>query len=69
LQLELEGDIGPGDYALAYRPQSLPNADELEVAATTTSGSTIFEFSGTLERRSILDADGVRAWRPNDAGV
>jgi hypothetical protein len=67
LQIELAGNIGPGAYALAYRPQSLPNDDELTVDATTTAGATIFEFSGSLERRSVLDADGVQAWRPADA--
>jgi len=63
LELELSGDLSPGAYELVYRPQPLPNPDTLIVAATTSSGETIFDFDGTLERRSVLSANGTRAWR------
>jgi hypothetical protein len=61
--LQLSGNIGPGGYQLAYRPQSLPNPDVLTVDATNSSGGQIFTFDGELERRSVLSADGVSAWR------
>ena len=63
LEMELSGDLGPGGYRLVYRPQPLPNPDELIVAATESDGSSILSFEGTLERRSVLDASGVEAWR------
>ena len=63
MELELSGDIGRGAYQLLYRPQPLPNPDTLIVDAQTTGGDEIFEFDGTLERRSVLSADGVEAWR------
>ncbi len=63
LELDLAGNVGPGGYQLVYRPQSLPNHDELRLSATTTGGSSIFEYEGDLERRSVLSADGVEAWR------
>jgi hypothetical protein len=63
MELELSGDIGRGPYQLLYRPQPLPNPETLTVDARTTGGDEIFEFEGTLERRSVLDADGVNAWR------
>lgn len=64
LELELAGNVGPGDYQLAFRPQALPNQDQLSFGATTTGGDDIFEFDGELERRSVLSASGVEAWRP-----
>jgi hypothetical protein len=63
LEMELSGDLGPGGYQLVYRPQPLPNPDELIVEATKPDGSSILSFEGTLERRSVLDASGVEAWR------
>jgi hypothetical protein len=63
VELELSGDIGRGGYQLLYRPQPLPNPDTLTVDARTTGGDEIFEFEGTLERRSVLTGDGVSAWR------
>ncbi len=63
MELELSGDIGRGAYQLLYRPQPLPNPDTLIVDAQTSGGDEIFEFEGTLERRSVLSADGVTAWR------
>jgi hypothetical protein len=63
MELELSGDLGRGAYQLLYRPQPLPNPDTLVVDALTTGGDEIFEFEGTLERRSVLAADGVNAWR------
>ncbi len=63
VELELAGDLGAGDYELVYRPQPLPNPDTLVVDARTSGGSQIFAYDGVLERRSVLSADGVRAWR------
>ncbi len=63
VEFELAGDIGRGAYQLLYRPQPLPNPDTLIVDARTSGGDQIFEFDGTLERRSVLSADGVSAWR------
>lgn len=63
IEIELSGDIGPGGYELVYRPQPLPHPDTLIVDAKTSGGNTIFTYEGTLERRSVLTADGVRAWR------
>ena len=63
VEFELSGNLGRGAYQLAYRPQPLPNPDTLIVDARTTGGDQIMEFDGVLERRSVLSADGVRAWR------
>ena len=63
MEYELSGQLDAGDYELFYRPQPLPNPDTLVVEARTTGGGTIFEFDGVLERRSVLSADGVNAWR------
>jgi hypothetical protein len=63
MELDLSGDLGRGAYQLLYRPQPLPNPDTLIVDAQTPGGDEIFEFEGTLERRSVLSADGVNAWR------
>jgi hypothetical protein len=61
--LELEGNLGAGDYELVFRPQPLPTPDTLVVDARTSGGDQIFEHDGVVERRSVLSADGVRAWR------
>ena len=63
VELDLSGNVGPGSYELVYKPQPLPNPDTLIVDARTTDGDQIFEHDGVLERRSVLSADGVRAWR------
>jgi len=63
LGLELSGNIGRGGYALVYRPQPLPRPDTLIVDAKTSGGSTIFSYEGQLERRSVLTAQGIDAWR------
>ena len=63
LELELSGNVGPGPYQLAYRPQALPNNDQLSINATTSGGNEIFSFEGELQRRSLLSASGVTAWR------
>lgn len=64
LELQLEGNIGPGAYHLVYRPQPLPNVDRLDLQARRTDGRTIFDFEGELPRRTILSADIIEAWRP-----
>lgn len=63
LEYALQGDVGPGEYELVYRPQPLPNPDRLVVEATTTSGNPLFRYDGFVERRSVISADGVEAWR------
>jgi hypothetical protein len=63
LDYELSGSVGRGEYRLVYRPQPLPNPDHLVVAAATTSGEPLFGYDGPLERRSVISADGVEAWR------
>ncbi len=63
LEFELAGNVGPGAYRLVYRPQGLPRDDALALSATTTGGDTIFDFEGGLERRTVLDAEGIEAWR------
>jgi hypothetical protein len=63
LELDMVGNIGPGVYRLVYRPQPLPNVDDLELEATTTDGRSIFDYEGQLERRTIISADIIEAWR------
>lgn len=63
LELQMSGNIQPGAYELVYRPQPLPNPDTLIVDARASGGDTIFNYEGTLERRSVLSAEGVNAWR------
>ncbi len=63
LELDLVGNIGPGAYRLVYRPQPLPNVDDLHLVARKTDGRSIFDYEGQLERRTILSADIIEAWR------
>ncbi|MDX2379950.1 MAG: DUF4012 domain-containing protein [Acidimicrobiia bacterium] len=63
LEYELSGGIGRGEYRLAYRPQPLPRPDRLIIDATTTAGDLLFDYDGTIERRSVISSDGVEAWR------
>ena len=63
LELSLSGILGPGDYQLFYRPQPLPNPDQVTLEATTTGGNTIFRYEGQLERRTVVNASGVSAYR------
>jgi hypothetical protein len=63
VEYELAGDLGPGPYELVYRPQPLPTPETLVVDARTTAGEQLFAYDDVIERRSVLAADGVRAWR------
>jgi hypothetical protein len=63
IEMELEGDLGAAPYQLVYRPQALPNLDQLSFEAETTRGDTIFTFDGELERRSVINTLGIDAWR------
>jgi len=63
LELSLSGTLGAGDYQLFYRPQPLPNPDQVTLEATTTGGNTIFRYEGQLERRTVVNASGVSAYR------
>lgn len=62
IEVELAGQIAPGPYELMLRPQPLPNPDRLEIVAVA-DGSTVFRHEGEILRRSVLSADGIRAWR------
>jgi hypothetical protein len=35
----------------------------VSIHATTSGGNEIFTFEGELQRRSLLSASGVTAWR------
>jgi len=63
VELELQGNIGPGDYALVYRPQPMPRVDRLTVEATTPDGAEVLTFEGRPARRTVITADGTEAWR------
>ena len=63
LELSLSGILGAGGYQLFYRPQPLPNPDQVTLEATTTGGNTIFRYEGQLERRTVVNASGVGAYR------
>jgi hypothetical protein len=63
VELELRGDIGPGDYALVYRPQPLPRVDRLTVEATAPDGEELLTFRGRPMRRTVITSDGTEAWR------
>lgn len=63
LELTMEGDLDEGPYQLVYRPQPLPNTDTLVVDADTPGGGSIWDYEGQPERRSLLNANGISAWR------
>ena len=58
----LNGLVDPGPYALAYRPQGVPRPDQLTFEVEDNDGSVV-SFTGTVGRRTLFDADGMRAWR------
>ena len=58
-----DGLVEAGPYALAYRPQGLPNPDELTIDIENSDGDNLVSFTGTVGRRTLFDADGMRAWR------
>jgi hypothetical protein len=61
--MDLAGVVDPDEYELFVRPQALPRPDRLVVDARTSGGDSLVAFEGALGRRSVLSADGVRAWR------
>jgi hypothetical protein len=63
IEMGVSGELGAGAYQLVYRPQALPNVDQLSFEAETIRGDTIFTFDGELERRSVLNTLGINAWR------
>jgi len=63
VHFDLKGIVGSGEYRLVYRPQPLPNSDQLKITATTVDGEQMLQFQGTLARRTVLTAGGVTAWR------
>ena len=58
-----DGTVKPGPYSLVYRPQGLPLADQLTVDVVNSAGDSIVSFNGEVGRRTVFDANGVRAWR------
>lgn len=58
----LAGAVEPGTYSLVYRPQGLPLPDHLAVEVNSRGDGKV-DFTGELGRRSVIDAEGVRAWR------
>ena len=63
LELDLVGNVGAGGYRLVYRPQALPQRDQLDLEATTTWGRRLIDFEGVLERRTVLSRERIEAWR------
>ncbi len=61
--LHLNGTVAPGRYELIYRSQALPHEDVLTVHAQANGGGSLFDFSGSLDRRSVLSSRGVQPWR------
>lgn len=61
--MKLQGKVAPGGYELIVRPQALPKDDVVTVTARSNSGGTLFDYTGPIERRSVLSARGVEAWR------
>jgi hypothetical protein len=60
----LAGEVEPGDYELIWRPQPLPNPDQVLVEARHNGGGTVLRHDGELLRRTLLTADSSDAWRP-----
>ena len=58
-----DGTVQSGRYSLAYRPQGLPLADQLTIDVEDAGGAALVSFSGSVGRRSVFAATGVRAWR------
>ena len=63
VQVDYRGTIKPGPYQLLLRPQPLPNADEVTIEVDDGAGAPIVRYSGPVLRRSVLDAEGISAWR------
>jgi hypothetical protein len=63
VEVVFAGEVAPGQYRLAYRPQPLPRPDRVSIEVVTTSGRRVASHDGPLVRRSVLTADGVEAWR------
>ena len=61
----LAGEVEPGDYELIWRPQPLPNPDQVLVEARRNGGGSILRYDGELLRRTLLTADSSDAWRPD----
>ena len=58
-----DGVVEAGPYSLAYRPQGLPRPDQLTIEVDGSNDDTVVSFTGTVGRRTLFDADGMRAWR------
>lgn len=58
LALTLSGQVAPGGYQLVVRPQPLALPDFVSIAVD--NGVT---WSGTITRRTVLNADGARSLR------
>lgn len=62
-EVDLAAELPAGGYRLFYRPQPLPNVDDLEITVRDTAGRTILRHDDPIVRRSLLTADGIQAWR------
>ena len=63
LVMHLRGVVKPGPYRLVVRPQPTAQATDWSVRTAVAGGETI-KFTGALERRSVISATGVDAYRP-----
>lgn len=61
IEMELGGGVASGWYELIYRPQSLPNPENLTIDGR--SGARTISHTGPVVRRSVFDALGRSAWR------
>lgn len=63
IEARFRGEVEPGTYELLVRPQPLPNPDTVEIRVTERGGAEVVHHTDPIERRSILDSNGIRAWR------
>ncbi|MEY4173499.1 MAG: hypothetical protein RI900_664, partial [Actinomycetota bacterium] len=62
LVVHLQGVVDPGPYRLVVRPQPLAQPIQWHIAAAV-KGAADVEFAGRLDRRSVVSAAGVAAYR------
>ncbi|MEY4174560.1 MAG: hypothetical protein RI900_1725, partial [Actinomycetota bacterium] len=66
LVVRLQGVVERGPYRLVVRPQPLALPIAWQIAADV-NGAADIGFAGRLDRRSVLTADAVSAYRPSPA--
>ncbi len=62
LVVHLRGTVAAGPYRMLVRPQPLADAAVWDIAADVLDGSGM-RFKGTLDRRAVISANGVEAYR------